>query len=127
MNKKEEKTHYLFCPIDPAAAAKVQEAITILRAEPENPKAAQRAVDAVIAINECSLDFYFVQPLDKMKVNAIGRGIVKMGVQAGVGVLKTFGPQLVKILNTKQLVALADVLESVLVELDPGSDLLHSS
>ena len=53
-----------------------------------------------------------------MKVNVLGRGIVKMGVNAGIGVLKTFGPRLVKGLSPDQMVILADVLAEVLVELD---------
>jgi hypothetical protein len=41
-----------------------------------------------------------------------------MGVNAGLGVLNTFGKQLISHLTKEQLVELADIIDSVLVEID---------
>lgn len=112
------KKPYLICPVSKEIANQVREAITVLRSDPGSKSTADQAIAAVVSITEGSLDFYFVKPLDKMKVNVLGRGIVKMGVNAGIGVLKTFGPRLVKSLSPDQMVVLADVLAEVLVELD---------
>ena len=112
------KRPYLICPVNREIASKVKEAISVLRSDPGSKITADKAIEAVVSITEGSLDFYFVKPLDKMKVNLLGRGIVKMGVNAGIGVLKTFGPRLVKSLSPDQMIILAEVLEEVLVELE---------
>ena len=118
MNPTSKKSPYLVSPVSIETARKTKEATEMLRNNPTDKQMPEKALRAIYEISQESMNFYFVRPLEILKLGAISRSVVHMGVNAGLGVLNTFGKQLISHLTKEQLVQLADIIDSVLVELD---------
>lgn len=118
MNQSHEKTPYLVSPVSLETARKTKEATAMLRNNPTDKQMPEKALRAIYEISQESMHFYFVRPLEILKLGTISRSVVNMGVNAGLGVLNTFGKQLISHLSKDQLVQLADIIDGVLVELD---------
>lgn len=118
MNEPHEKKFYLMSPVSQATAQKTKEATKMLREKPHEKDMPEKALRAIYNITEESLHYYFVRPLEILNLGPLSRGVVNMGVNAGLGVLNTFGKQLISHLSETQLVQLADIIDQVLVESD---------
>jgi|GEM_PF-2662495 hypothetical protein len=118
MSSSQEKTPYLVSPVSIETARKTKEATQMLRNNPTDKQMPEKALRAIYEISQESMHFYFVRPLEILKLGPLSRSVVNMGVNAGLGVLNTFGKQLISHLTKEQLVELADIIDSVLVEID---------
>jgi hypothetical protein len=118
MNQPNKKAPFLVSPVSLETARKTKEATQMLRNNPMDKQMPEKALRAIYEISQESMNFYFIRPLEILKLGALSRSVVNMGVNAGLGVLNTFGKQLISHLTKEQLVELADIIDSVLVELD---------
>ncbi|MBK8395127.1 MAG: hypothetical protein IPL26_07755 [Leptospiraceae bacterium] len=125
MSSSQKKSPYLVSPVSLETARKTKEAAKMLRNNPTDKNMPEKALRAIYNISEESMNFYFIRPLEILKLGTISRSVVNMGVNAGLGVLNTFGKQLISHLSKEQLVQLADIIDSVLVELDIDEEILN--
>ena len=105
-----KKTPYLASPLTDEVVAKAERAIALLRSDPGGKNTPRIAVEAIHDITEVSLKFYFFRPMDEMRIGLIGANITKMGVNAGLGLLNTFGARLLKSLSDEQRRGMADYI-----------------
>ncbi len=117
----ENKQPFLASPLTEDALRQTKEAARLLREDPAAKRSGKMAIEAIYKMTEISLEYYFYRPMDQMNIGMISRNIVRMGVNAGLGVLQTFGGQLINTLNTHQKVLLADHLEQAIIFIDPDS------
>ena len=118
---QENQKTFLLCPIPEHIKHNSREVTRLIRSQPRDRSVPARALQTIHEITDASLNYYFVRPMDMMKLGTFSRGLVKMGVSAGLGVLNTFGKKLLTSLSPEQLIVMADVIDNIVVELDHNS------
>ncbi|MCB1160269.1 MAG: hypothetical protein H7A25_11825 [Leptospiraceae bacterium] len=108
---------FLVCPVPHQLIEEARIVTKRLREEKKNKDLSKATLSIIVKVTENSLHYYFLRPIELMKLNFIAKGIVTMGVNAGVEVLKTFGGQLIGHLNEEQMKTLADVIEDIFEEI----------
>lgn len=114
-----EAGHLVGFPISPELHARVREVLSILREAESASDHASELARVVAELTDTGLGYYFLRPVEVAGMGRISQATAKVGIaSAGKGI-----PMIVRrVLSSasdEELLALADFVETLLVELVP--------
>lgn len=101
---------FLGTPLPDAVAAEARAVIEHLRGEAPPEEKADRAFRLIYAVGEEALRYHFVQPLARLGVGHLTRGVVEVALNVA---LKSLRPPLRRVLNGMDAGQLRDVADEI--------------
>lgn len=98
-------------PISPVLYNKTHELIKKVKAAKDKRPFALQIFECVEAISNVGLDYFFVKPLKRAKMNAIMTKTFEMAVNMGQSSILKVGKTLIKSMDGTQLMVIIDLLE----------------
>ena len=120
--KKERKTmdYFIKAPVPEEIAKDHMELVREIRENPEKGVHTAKMVDALLAMADTLLWYYFMRPMELFEVGGMSKKTVALGIKAGMGLIARFGKKPFAKMNKKQLLAYADYVEGLFSEENAG-------
>lgn len=107
---------YFKFPLDKKTEEKIENLISEIK-QAENPKKFNRELaDIVNKLIDEGMDYYFINTLRRLKINAIVRKPFEIGINTSIKGLKVVSPKIFKTLSEKQFKEAVEILEEMIVK-----------
>ena len=107
--------YYIKCPITQKDAQRVSELVREIRNNPSSNLHKKKVVNIIHCLSENALDYFFMFPIEIIKVGKFGKKMSQMGIKSGLSVISRVSKKIFDNLSEEQLLKFADYLESLII------------
>jgi hypothetical protein len=107
--------------ISPELMARAEATLQAVRQNPEHPPHVQDLVAVILELTENGLDYYFLEPLRRMRVGAMGMTTARLGIAAAGRSIQAIVRRVLSSLNEEQILSIAEFVDELLIR---GSETL---
>lgn len=111
-------TNYLACRLPPDLGERLFAVTRQLRIAPVAKIHMDETASVLIRLCELSLDFYFLQTVERLHLGSFGRTTARLGIKTAQGGMSMIINRLAHHLSSPQLTILADVIEGFVLQTD---------
>ena len=91
-----------------------------VRANPVQNAHTDTIVELIHDVSKSTMDFYFIEPLEMLHIGPFGRKLVHLGINTGLGLVKTTSKKLFRTLSGEQLLKFTDWVEQMILPTGDG-------
>lgn len=113
---------YVAFPIPDDLRKRTLEAVASLRESEDSSGYADRLMDLVEEIAEHGMGYFFLHPVRMVGMNPVAQKTIDVTIQTGKKAVLSVSRQLARRLDDQQIREIADFLESLLLEVEGGSE-----
>jgi len=110
-------------PIPSHFALEIEQAIRNIRLDPRSNAYAKQGVEVIITLIDMGLDFYFLEAVRRMQLNKLGQQVITLSIRTARRGIGTAVKQIVTKLSATQMLAIADFIEELFVDLPSVAEL----
>lgn len=115
-----EPEHLVAFPISPELYERVTGIVEVLRAAEKASDHMAELAEIIAEMTDRGLGYYFLRPLDEAGMGAISRGTAKVGIASLSKGIPLIVKRVLGSASDQELLAVADFMERLLVELEPA-------
>ncbi len=108
--------HHIVAPVSPEHMSNAAHVINKIRYEGPASHHVEDLFELVMQLTESGLDFYFLEPLERIKAGSMTVKLSKMGLSSAKKGMRMVIHKALKKLSDEQLTNIVDFLEEVLFE-----------
>jgi hypothetical protein len=110
-----------FC-VSPELMTRAEASLQALRRDPEHPSHVKELVAVVLELTENGLDYYFLEPLRRARVGAMGMAPARLGIATAGRAISPLVRRVMSSLDKEQILSIADFVDELLIPDSEGSD-----
>jgi hypothetical protein len=101
--------------ISPDLRARTEAALATVRADPADRARVEELVEVVLELTEVGLDYYYLEPLRRARVGAMGSTAARMGIATVGRGIPAIVRRVIVSLDEEQVLEIADFIADLLV------------
>lgn len=98
--------------------ARTEAAVAAVRDDPGDPGRVGELVEAVLELTDTGLDYYFLEPLRRAEVGAMGTTAARLGIATAGRGIPPIVRRVISGMDEEQVLSIADFIEEIL---EPGT------
>lgn len=119
MSSEPEPQHLVAFPVSSELHARVIEVVSALREAERASDRVSELVEVVVEMTDRGLGYYFLRPLELAGIGRISRATAKVGIASASKGIPLIVKRVLASASDEELLALADFVEGLLVEVSP--------